>query len=183
MAKKDSMSIMNEFKNAPEKEKIESKKILKVGIIGTGWIADAHAAKYKEMNDVEIVALADLVPGKAEKFAEKYRRNVKGLSAEAIGLLKVHIWSGNIRELQNCIEKAVILSDSEKLTAADMKITQPLNASSADKEMSGTDTLEETEEKAIRAAMARFGGNLSMVAKSLNISRPTLYAKLKKYNI
>lgn len=72
MAKKDSMSIMNEFKNAPEKEKIESKKILKVGIIGTGWIADAHAAKYKEMNDVEIVALADLVPGKAEKFAEKW---------------------------------------------------------------------------------------------------------------
>ena len=39
------------------------------------------------------------------------------------------------------------------------------------------------EEKAIRAAMARFGGNLSMVAKSLKISRPTLYAKLKKYNI
>ena len=72
MAKKDSMSIMNEFKNAPEKEKIESKKTLKVGIIGTGWIADAHAAKYKEMNDVEIVALADLVPGKAEKFAEKW---------------------------------------------------------------------------------------------------------------
>ena len=49
--------------------------------------------------------------------------------------------------------------------------------------MSGNDTLEEAEEKAIRAAMARFGGNLSMVAKSLEISRPTLYAKLKKYNI
>ena len=49
--------------------------------------------------------------------------------------------------------------------------------------MSGNETLEETEEKAIRAAMARFGGNLSMVAKSLEISRPTLYAKLKKYNI
>ena len=72
MEKKDSMSIMNEFKNAPQKEKIESKRMLKVGIIGTGWIADAHAAKYKEMNDVEIVALADLVPGKAEKFAEKW---------------------------------------------------------------------------------------------------------------
>ena len=50
-------------------------------------------------------------------------------------------------------------------------------------DVSSTDTLEETEEKAIRAAMARFGGNLSMVAKSLEISRPTLYAKLKKYGI
>ena len=39
------------------------------------------------------------------------------------------------------------------------------------------------EEKAIRAAVARFNGNLSMVAKALEISRPTLYAKLKKYNI
>ena len=72
MAKKDSMSIMNEFKNAPQKEKIESERKLKVGIIGTGWIADAHINKYKEMNDVEVVALADLVPGKAEKFAEKW---------------------------------------------------------------------------------------------------------------
>ncbi len=72
MAKKDSMSIMNEFKNAPKKEQITSQRKLKVGIIGTGWIADAHANKYKEMEDVEIVALADLVPGKAERFAKKW---------------------------------------------------------------------------------------------------------------
>ena len=72
MAKNDSMSIMNQYKNAPEKEKVESKRVLKVGIIGTGWIADAHASKYKEMADVEVVALADLVPGKAERFAKKW---------------------------------------------------------------------------------------------------------------
>ena len=75
MAKKDNMSIMNEYKNAPQKEKIEAKKKLKVGIIGTGWIADAHANKYKDMSDVEVVALADLVPGKAKKFAEKWEFN------------------------------------------------------------------------------------------------------------
>ena len=57
MAKKDSMSIMNEYKNAPQKEKIESNRKLKVAIIGTGWIADAHVNRYKEMSDVEIVAL------------------------------------------------------------------------------------------------------------------------------
>ena len=72
MAKKDSMSIMNEFKNAPTKEQVTAQKKLKVAIIGTGWIADAHVNKYKEMEDVEIVALADLVPGKAEKFAKKW---------------------------------------------------------------------------------------------------------------
>ena len=113
------------------------------------------------------------------KFAEKYRRNVKGISPDAAELLKGHSWSGNIRELSNCIEKAVILSENEFLTAADLEII-PARPSV---EVYGTDTLEETEEKAIRAAMARFGGNLSMVAKSLEISRPTLYAKLKKYGI
>jgi DNA-binding NtrC family response regulator len=138
---------------------------------------ELHLPALRERTD-EIASLAEMF---AEKFAEKYRRNVKGLSAEAIGLLKVHIWSGNIRELSNCIEKAVILSENELLTAADIQIVPARTSGSI--EVSSTDTLEETEEKAIRAAMAKFGGNLSMVAKSLEISRPTLYAKLKKYNI
>ena len=47
-------------------------KTLKVGIIGTGWIAESHAESYKNMPDVKVVALADLVPGKAEKFAKHY---------------------------------------------------------------------------------------------------------------
>ena len=134
-----------------------------------------HLPALRERTD-EILPLAEMF---VNKFAEKYRRNVKGISADAAEVLKGHFWSGNIRELSNCIEKAVILSENELLTAADLEII-PARPSV---EVSGTDTLEETEEKAIRAAMARFGGNLSMVAKSLEISRPTLYAKLKKYNI
>ena len=126
----------------------------------------------------EILPLAEMF---VKKFAEKYRRNVSGISADAAELLKGHSWSGNIRELSNCIEKAVILSESESLTSADLEIIPTRTVGSI--EVSSTDTLEETEEKAIRAAMARFGGNLSMVAKSLEISRPTLYAKLKKYGI
>ena len=47
-------------------------KTLKVGIIGTGWIAESHAESYKNMPDVKVVALADLIPGKAEKFAKHY---------------------------------------------------------------------------------------------------------------
>ena len=136
---------------------------------------ELHLPALRERVD-EILPLAEIY---VNKFAEKYRRNVKGISPDAAELLKGHSWSGNIRELSNCIEKAVILSENELLTAADLEII-PARPSV---EVSGTDTLEETEEKAIRAAMARFGGNLSMVAKSLEISRPTLYAKLKKYGI
>ena len=136
-----------------------------------------HLPALRERTD-EIVPLANMF---IEKYAEKYRRHVTGLTPEVQDLLKCQYWSGNIRELQNCIEKAVILSDGETLGINDLELQQSKAAESV--AVSAVDTLEETEEKAIRAAMARFGGNLSMVAKSLNISRPTLYAKLKKYNI
>jgi predicted dehydrogenase len=65
-------SILDKFKeNLTEEKQISTGKKLKVGIIGTGWIAEYHAAMYKEMPDVELVAGADLVPGKAEAFFKK----------------------------------------------------------------------------------------------------------------
>ena len=73
-------SILDKFKEAPAENKVRdmSKKV-KVGIIGTGWIAEAHVKAYQKCPDVEIVALADLVPGKAEAFCETYNvgENVK----------------------------------------------------------------------------------------------------------
>lgn len=138
---------------------------------------EIHLPALSERTD-EIMPLAEMF---IEKYADKYRRTVTGCTPEAVKKLLSHNWSGNIRELQNCIEKAVILSDNELLGADDIDILVPKQSGAM--EMSGNDTLEETEEKAIRAAMAKCGGNLSMVAKSLEISRPTLYAKLKKYNI
>ena len=137
-----------------------------------------HLPALRERTD-EIAPLAEMF---VAKYAERYRRNVSGLTPDALELLKGHVWSGNIRELQNCIEKAVILCDGDVLTVSDIELPHGRSGLHGTV-MSGNETLEETEEKAIRAAMARFGGNLSMVAKSLEISRPTLYAKLKKYNI
>ena len=137
-----------------------------------------HLPALRERTD-EVVPLAQMF---ISKYAEKYRRLVSGLTPEAEEALKNQYWSGNIRELQNCIEKAVIMSDGETLGIDDLQLS-PIRPKGGADAFSGTDSLEETEEKAIRAAMAKFGGNLSMVAKSLEISRPTLYAKLKKYNI
>ena len=137
-----------------------------------------HLPALRERTD-EIIPLANMF---INKYAEKYRRQVTGLTPEAQDLLKGQYWSGNIRELQNCIEKAVILSDEDTLGINDLEFPRPKLQKNQWLYQLSTH-LEETEEKAIRAAMSRFGGNLSMVAKSLNISRPTLYAKLKKYNI
>ncbi len=64
--------ILNQFKTNQDVEVIDASKKIKVGIIGTGWIADAHITEYKDMPDVEIVAGADLVEGKAEAFFKKW---------------------------------------------------------------------------------------------------------------
>ena len=122
-------------------------------------------------------------------YAERYHRQVNTLSSEAQQTLLAHSWSGNIRELQNCIEKAVILSDGNSLTVSDLQL--PISPTSNSPEgvqypisdSNAVEPLELVEERAIRNAMAQYDGNMSLVAKSLNISRPTLYAKLKKYNI
>lgn len=63
---------LDAFKEIHETKQATGGKTLKVAIIGTGWIAECHAECYLKMDDVEIVALADLVPGKAQAFAEKF---------------------------------------------------------------------------------------------------------------
>lgn len=66
-------NILDRFDQIVEDEKkTDSGKKVRVGIIGTGWIAEAHVKNYKELPDVEIVAGADLVPGKAEAFFKKF---------------------------------------------------------------------------------------------------------------
>ena len=113
-----------------------------------------------------------------ELYAGKYHRGVRSISEDAATLLKAHFWSGNVRELQNAIEKAVILCEGQEISASDLS----LDARSSPAVSSGQ-TLDQTEERTIREAMSRCRGNLSLVAKELGISRPTLYSKLKKYDI
>ena len=124
----------------------------------------------------DIVPLAQLF---LERFAEKYHRPLTGIAPDAAAMLTEGRWSGNIRELQNCIEKAVILSDGNELTAKDIQLEQ------AAKPIGTTIKAvnEAEEERLVREAMERTGGNISAAAKILGVSRPTLYAKLKKYGL
>jgi len=124
----------------------------------------------------DIVPLAEIF---LKEFTEKYHRKAEGISDERKAALENYPWPGNIRELRNCIEKAVILSDGKTLTKNEIDIPD-LHMEEA---IRPVETLEEAEEKAIRSAMKKYDGNLSLVAKALDISRPTLYNKLKKYGI
>ncbi len=66
-------NVLDRFDAVIEEEKeLDTNKKVRVGIIGTGWIAEAHINQYKKMPDVEVVAGADLVPGKAEAFFKKF---------------------------------------------------------------------------------------------------------------
>ena len=64
--------VLSQFKQEVVEEKKEAGRKLKIGIIGTGWIAESHIQSYKNQDDVEVVAAADLIPGKAEKFMERF---------------------------------------------------------------------------------------------------------------
>ena len=108
------------------------------------------------------------------QFAAKYHRPLTGLDEPARQLLESSRWSGNIRELQNCMEKAVILSDGALLTAQDIQV----EARSGPGVMNSAE-----EERLVREAVQRCNGNISAAAKALGISRPTLYAKMKKYGL
>jgi len=132
----------------------------------------------------DIIPLAQLF---LERFAEKYHRPLTSLTPEAAELLQEQHWSGNIRELQNCIEKAVILSEAKNLTVKDIQMdarSEPGMTSSVTPGLTGGLMRSPAEEeRLVREAMERSNGNISAAAKLLGVSRPTLYAKLKKYGL
>ena len=132
----------------------------------------------------DIVPLAQMF---LERFARKYRRPLTGIAPDAAQALSAGRWSGNIRELQNVIEKAVILSEGTILTAKDLQIDARSGSGMTENVTPGlTGGLPRSgaeEERLIREAVERCNGNISAAAKMLGISRPTMYAKMKKYGL
>ena len=74
------MADMNAFEKNQEVKVVDANHKVRVGIIGTGWIADAHIEAYKRQPDVEIVAACDLIPGKAAAFMKKH--GVEGVKTD-----------------------------------------------------------------------------------------------------
>ncbi|MBQ3498719.1 MAG: Gfo/Idh/MocA family oxidoreductase [Clostridia bacterium] len=74
-------AILDKFKEEAVEEKVyDSSKKIKVGIIGTGWIAEAHLKAYQQCPDVQFVGMADLVPGKAEAFCDQFGVDKTGIN-------------------------------------------------------------------------------------------------------
>jgi two-component system response regulator AtoC len=122
------------------------------------------------------------------RFNKKMGKQVKGISPEAMSMLMKYVWPGNIRELENTIERAVVLAEEDILQTFNFppEITGGAKGSSADEMFEGFSlkTSRETlEKKMIRRALEATGGNRTQAAKLLEISHPSLLSKLKLYNI
>jgi DNA-binding NtrC family response regulator len=113
----------------------------------------------------------------AQRFANKYRKNVKGIAKEAQHKLLAYHWPGNVRELQHAVERALILSD-DQLLKSDCFILQPSQTRKRkDQEILN---LEALENQAIKKALERAGGNINKAAELLGITRFALYRKMNK---
>jgi len=117
-----------------------------------------------------------------DNLAEQHAVGEKRLGKPLLDLLEKHSWPGNIRELSNLITAAFFLSDSEELGPEDLPQDFLMaNAETACEENSNP--LDLAEKEVISRAIREQGGNLTKVAKQLNIAKSTLYIKLKKYGL
>lgn len=114
-----------------------------------------------------------------QRFIHKYKKEETTISKEAISKLQNYSWPGNVRELQHSIEKAVILSDNKILQPSDFL----LNMQEEQSAILESITLDEMEEMLIKKAIVKYDRNISLIASELGITRPTLYSKIKKYNL
>ncbi len=114
-----------------------------------------------------------------KKYSQKLSKFISGFETEALEMLNNYQWPGNARELENVIERAVILCDSEKISPKDLSIPEMYKL----KEKSSTTSLEEMEKDYILRVLKESNGNQSRASQILGIDRKTLYLKLKRYGI
>jgi len=119
------------------------------------------------------------------RFAARYSRQVEGISAEALERFKAYHWPGNIRELENTIERAVLLASGSLIEADQLKFAKIGAAepeSEAAEAIAGQSmTISEMERRLILRTLDEEGGNRTKAAKVLGISVRTLRNKLKEY--
>ena len=122
-----------------------------------------------------------------QKYVQKNRKDLKGFTPAAMDMLTRAKWSGNVRELENVIERAVILAVSPYLSEKDLPPSMSVESQTSNENRPvfdlGGKSLEEIESQAISETLEHTQGNKSEAAKVLNITRTTLNSKLKKYNL
>jgi DNA-binding NtrC family response regulator len=116
-----------------------------------------------------------------KKYRTKYKKQVHGITNQALEHLKNYHWPGNIRELEHAVERAVIMTDEDKLQKGDFLLTS--RSENSDQLPVAGLNLEEVEKTVIRKAMEKHEGNISHAAEELGLTRASLYRRLEKYGL
>jgi two-component system NtrC family response regulator len=114
------------------------------------------------------------------KFGSQEGRPILGFSDDALSAIATHSWPGNVREMENCMKRAIIMADGPQITAEDLGLAgtaedeEPLNL---------RQVRDEACHKALIRALAKVDGNIVKAAELLGISRPTIYDLMNRYGI
>jgi hypothetical protein len=130
----------------------------------------------------DILLLADHF---VEKYAREHDKVVKRISTPAIDMLMSYHWPGNVRELENVVERAIIVAQTSEIRIEDLpeSLTRSSQPQASSLMMAPQGTLAEIERLMLVQTLERTGGNKREAARLLGVYRPTLYSKLRKYNL
>ncbi len=125
--------------------------------------------------DVQVLAKAFL-----HRYAAENNKKMSGFTLQALRALGAHAWSGNVRELENRIQRAVIMAEKAKVTPEDLELASPHGKYEGRGLRQARESLERD---LIKRSLARNKANISKAAVELHISRPTLYDLMEKLGI
>ena len=119
------------------------------------------------------------------KYRERHQRNVRSIAPAAYQVLNRHRWPGNVRELENAIERGVLVTKGTEILASDLpeSVLEEAVAGPSAEALPPNRTLAEIEKLVIQQTLERTGWNKQEAAHVLGLYRPTLYSKMKKYEI
>lgn len=114
------------------------------------------------------------------RFNEREGRPGLKFSPEALALIENHDWPGNVREMENCIKRAVIMADGPQILPEDLGL---LERQQSDERINLRQVREQAEHLAVLKALAHADGNIARAAELLGVSRPTLYDVMNRHSI
>ncbi len=114
-----------------------------------------------------------------ERAAHRHGRDVRGFTLRALRTIETHAWRGNVRELENTVNGAVIMAEGTQIRPGDLHLGEADGEAVLDLRQ----VREEAETRAVQRALTKAAGNLSRAAQLLGVSRPTLYDLLDKHGL
>jgi DNA-binding NtrC family response regulator len=117
-----------------------------------------------------------------DRYNREFKKKVRGMSPDALRLLESHRWPGNIRELRNAIERAMLLIDRERIEAGDLAMSRAEAPAQFRLPPEGVN-LEEVERQLVTQALIRAGGNHTRAGQLLGINRDQVRYRIEKFGL